>query len=119
MINADDLPDPLPPLRHPPLLDLSFAALGWLFRCTGAIGSPRFGEALERTQFYLMRANAYAETPAEKALVWALFEGLGEINGENLAAERLLAESVSGMNAAEATEFVELIETEVEGPGAG
>lgn len=110
MINEDSLPNPRPPLKHPPLMDLSFAALGWLFRTVDAVGSPRFGESLERAQFYLMRANAHAGTPAEIELVRALWEGLGEVNRANLAAERLLAESVSGMNAAEAAEFVELAE---------
>ena len=115
MINEDSLPNPRPPLRHPPLMDLSFAALGWLFRCADAVGSPRFGETLERAQFYLFRAGDYADTPAERALVRAMWEnGLGEINRANLAAKQLLAESVSGMNAAEAAEFVELIEAEGE-----
>ena len=95
-------------------MDLSFASLGWIFRCVEAIGSPRFGETLERAQFYLGRARAHTSTPAEVEVVWALFEGLGKVNSANLAAERLLAESVSGMDAAEACEFVELIEASVE-----
>lgn len=108
------LPDPRPPWRHPPLMDLSFASLGWIFRCSAAIGTPRFGETLERAQFYLGRARAYADTPAELEIVWALFEGLGKVNSANLAAKRLLAESVSGMDAAEACEFVELCEAAAE-----
>lgn len=112
MTGGDELPDPRPPLRHPALMDLSFAALGWMFRLVEAVGSPRFGETLERTQFYLTRANGHASTPAERAVVRALFDGLGEVNRANLAAERLLAESVSGMGAADATEFVELCEAD-------
>ena len=114
MINEDELPNPRPPLKHPPLMDLSFAALGWVLRCTAAVGSTRFDESIERARFYIDRAGEHAHTPAERAVVQSMADGLDEVCRANARAASLLGESVSGMDAAEATEFVELCEAEPE-----
>ena len=112
MINEDELPNPRPPLMHPPLMDLSFAALGWLHRTAAAVGSDRFVEALDRSRFYLGRCAGHAVTPAERAVVdglWAVVDGLITANALSRV---LLSDSVSGMCAADATEFVELCEAD-------
>lgn len=112
MINEDHLPDPRPPLRHPPLMDLSFAALGWLHRAAAAVGSDRFVEALDRSRFYLGRCAGHATTPAERAVVDGLSAVVDGLVTANARSRVLLADSVSGMGAADATEFVELCEAD-------
>lgn len=110
----DDFPDPIP-RKHPPIMDHSFAALGWLHRAAQAVGSPRFAESLGRARFYTVRAAIEASTPAEVSVVNGLIaaeEGLVEADAD---ARRLLAESVSGMDAAEACEFVEMCESDEPG----
>lgn len=106
------IPDPKPPLKHPPLMDLSFAALGWLTRASQAVGADRFFEELERAQFYLGRSRAHARTPGELALIEGLSEALGGLIDADRQARQLLTDSVSGMDAAEATEFIEMCEAE-------
>ena len=113
----DRTPDPRPPRQHPPLMDLSFAALGWLLRASQAVGADRFFESLERAQFYLDRTRVYAHTPAEKAIVGGLEEMMGQLINADRDARGMLRDSVSGMNAAEASEFVELCESGDEMPG--
>lgn len=109
-MSDDALPNPRLPRQHPPLMDVSFAALGWLHRAAQAVGSDRFFEALDRAQFYLDRTAELAHTPAERA-VW---EGLQHILGELITADRaartLLDASCAGMDAVVATEFVEMCE---------
>jgi F420-dependent methylenetetrahydromethanopterin dehydrogenase len=98
-------------------MDLSWSALGWMLRASQAVGADRFFEALERAQFYLDRTRAYAHTPAERAIVGGLDEMLGQLIDADRDAREMLKESVSGMNAAEAGEFVELCESGDEMPG--
>lgn len=112
----DDLPNPLPPLKHPPLMDLSFAALGWLYRAAGAVGSARFVETLNRAEFYLDRAQQHCDTPADAAVIEGLFASIDALITANAQARTLLAHSVSGMGAAEATEFEELCDAADEPP---
>lgn len=106
----DDLPNPRPPLKHPPLMDLSFAALGWLYRAAEASGSERFAETLDRCRFYLERTERHVTTPAERAVFDALSSAVDGLITANAQARVLLSDSVSGMDAAEASEFVELCE---------
>lgn len=110
MINEDNLPNPRPPLKHPPLMDYSFAALGWLYRAAEATGSPRFDEIIVRARFYLTKADRFANTPADRAVLSGMHTSLTALVDADRQARTLLSESVSGMDAAEATEFVELIE---------
>lgn len=98
------------PQRFPAVTELSFAVLGWLNRANRAVGSERFDEAVERTSFYLGRLLQSCRTPADVAIYSGLYEALIGLTEADAQARRLLAESVSGMNAAEATEFVELCE---------
>lgn len=114
----DNLPNPRPPLQHPPLMDHSFAALGWLHRAAQAVGSPRFGETTERAQFYLQKANYYACTPGERAVVRGMFDSLGELIAAHHEAEKLLAESCLGMNAMECWAFTELNNQQAKNPSA-
>lgn len=114
MINEDSLPNPRPPLKHPPLMDLSFAALGWLCRAAGAVGSARFAETLDRARFYLDRADEHCRTPADAAVMRGLNDSVDALITANAQARTLLWESVSGMDAGEAAEFVELLEDEGE-----
>lgn len=104
------IPDPRLPQQHPPLMDLSFATLGWLHRAAQSVGSERFFETLERAQFYLDRTLAHVRTPGERAVYTGLSEALGGLIDADRAARLLLRDSVSGLDAAEATEFVELCE---------
>lgn len=106
----DRMPDPRPPLQHPPLMDLSFAALGWLIRSSQAVGAERFFESLERAQFYLDRTAVYAHTPAERAVWEGLSAALDGLIAADRQAREMLRDSVSGMDAAQACEFVELCE---------
>jgi hypothetical protein len=111
MIDDDrQLPDPRPPRKHPPLMEHSFAALGWLNRAAQSVGSDRFFEVLERAQFCLNRANMYTATPAEQAIVEGLDATMAGLIEADRQARRLLHDSVSDMNAAEAAEFIERIE---------
>ena len=104
------IPDPKPPRKHPPLMDHSFAALGWINRAAQAIGADRFFESLERSQFYLERTSAHAQTPAEKAIVYGLAEMMARLIAADRDAREMLKESCAGMDAADATEFVEMCE---------
>lgn len=106
----DELPEPRPIRSHPPFTDLSFAALGWLIRATRATGSVRHTECLSRAHFYLTRANWEAATPAEKTLIAYLFHSLEGLARDNSEAQELLKESCSKMDAADATEFIEMCE---------
>lgn len=106
----DNLPDPRPARQHPPLMDLSFAALGWINRTAQAVGSDRFPESLNRARFYLARAEEHAFTPAEQAVIDGMHHGIELIVDANAQARTTLAHSCMGMTAADMTEFVELIE---------
>ena len=113
----DDIPEPLPQSRRrAPFVDLSFSTLGWLNRSTQAVGADRFFECLERAQFYLERTAALAATPAERAIVAGLTLSLSALIDTDRTARKLLQESCSGMDAAEATEFIEMCETADEEP---
>lgn len=96
--------------KHPPLMEHSFAALGWLQRAAQAVGSPRFSECLDRAAFYLDRAAARAHTPGEQAVLaglWTALSGLADADAEG---RRLLGASCQAMTVADATEFVEMCE---------
>ena len=97
-------------MRQPPLVDNAFAAMGWAHRAARAVGSDRFAETITRAAFYFVRAASLARTPGEEAIVSGLQTMLDELAVADAQARVLLAESVSGMDAAEATEFVELSE---------
>lgn len=109
--NDPPLPDPFP-RRHPPLMEYSFAAQGWLYRAAQAVGSARFVEALDRARFYLSKANKHCWTPGEAAVLQGLYDSVDGLIEANAKARQLLHHSCEGMNAAEAAEFVELIESE-------
>lgn len=104
------LPDPRPARQHPPLMELSFAALGWINRTAQAVGSDRFVESLNRSEFYLVRAEEHVFTPAEQTVIEGMRHSLELLVAVNARARTLLAESCSGMLAADAEEFVKLIE---------
>lgn len=91
---SDDasLPDPRPRLPSA-LMDHSFAALGWLNRGTQAVGSIRFPECVRRVQFYLRKAAARAETPAERAVVQGLSASLDALIHADAQARELLDDS--------------------------
>ncbi len=111
MMEADG-PDPwIRITKQPPLLDLTYAVLGWSHRAAQAVGSERFAETISRASFYFARAAEYARTPGEDAIITGLEQMLHELVTANAQARVVLADSVSGMDAAEATEFVELIES--------
>lgn len=109
-MSDDALPNPRLPRQHPPLMDVSFAALGWLHRAAQAVGSDRFFEALDRAQFYLDRTAELAQTPAERALLAGLLVTATGLRGEDRCARTLLDASCAGMDAVVATEFVEMCE---------
>lgn len=111
------LPDPaFSRRRQPPFLDLTYAVLGWSHRAAQAVGSDRFAETISRASFYFAQAAGHAHTPGEEALLAGLEVTLNELITANARARVLLAESVSGMDAIEATEFVELCEGQDETP---
>lgn len=95
----DNLPDPRPPRQHPPMMDLSFAALGWLNRAAQAVGSIRFAESMTRSRFYLERARGYARTPADTAIITGLASSLQGLIEADAEARRLLEESLSEFDA--------------------
>lgn len=106
-------PDPrMGPRKQPPFLDHTFAVLGWVHRASKAVGSDRFAETVSRAEFYIDQAAAHTRTPGDEAIVAGLLAMLDGVIAANAQARVLLADSVSGMDAAEATEFVELIEAE-------
>jgi hypothetical protein len=88
----------------------SFAVLGWTLRAANAVGSDRFAEALRRAEFCFLQAADSARTPGEAAIVTGLQIALDDLVLADSQARVLLTDSVSGMNAADAVEFVELIE---------
>lgn len=106
----EDMQEPKPMRSVYPMADLSFATLGWINRSARAIGANRFFECLERAQFYLERTIATAQTPAERAIVYGLAEMMARIIDADREAREMLKESCSGMDAADATEFVEMCE---------
>ncbi len=110
-------PDPRPNQRPPtPLMAHSFAALGWSLRAAQAVGSDRFSEALRRAELCFAQAAVAAHTPGDAAIVTGLQVVLDELLVADSQARTLLTESVSGMSAADAAEFVELCEGEDETP---
>ena len=61
---------------------------------------------MDRAGFYLDKAFVVAQTPAERVVVGGLIQsGLALLEADAYA-RRVLTESVSGMSAADATEFV-------------
>ena len=100
MANNDNLPDPRPPRQHPPFMELSFAALGWLARAAAAAGGIAFTEALQRARFNLKRAAGYAATPAEVAVITGLTSSLQGLIEADAEARKLLEESLSEFDAA-------------------
>lgn len=106
------LPNPRPALQHPPLMDHSFAALGWLQRAGQAVGSNRFPEALTRARFYLDKAEAHAHTPGEDAVMRGMRDSVDYLIEANAQARSLLARGCEDMRVAEVAEFIELIEGE-------
>jgi len=108
--DADQMPNHRFPSELGALVDFTHAGLGWLLRAATAVGAPRFPELVDRAGFYLDKAFVIAQTPAERAVVDGLIRsGLALVESDG-DARRVLAESVSGMSAADASEFVELIE---------
>ena len=95
-----DLPDPRPPLQHPPIMELSFAALGWLHRAAQAVGSIRFTESIQRSRFNLERAKDHARTPAELAVIAGLASSLQGLIRADADTRELLAASLSALDAA-------------------
>jgi len=106
------LPDPRVASKHPPLMDHSFAALGWLQRAGQAVGSARFPEALTRARFYLDKAEEHVHTPGEDAVLQGLYDSLDYLIAANAAARTLLARGCEQMTAADAAAFVELAESD-------
>ena len=95
-----DLPDPRPPRQHPPIMELSFAALGWLNRAAQAVGSIRFTESIQRSRFNLERAKDHARTPAELAVIAGLASSLQGLIRADADTRELLAASLSALDAA-------------------
>lgn len=106
------LPDPRQPrvVYQPPLVDHIHAALTWAYRASQAVGSPRFVETIRRASFYFARAASHAHTPGEEAVVSGLQSMIDGLVTADAAGRYLLAGSVSGMDAVEACEFIEMIE---------
>ena len=92
-------------------MDLSFAALGWLNRCAQAAGSDRFDETARRSRFYINTAAGHAHTPAELAIVTGLTTTLDALVVADAEARALLADSVSTIADACATEVTHLLES--------
>ena len=90
-------------------MDLSFAALGWLYRQAQAVGSDRFEETGHRAKFYLEKASACAHTPAELAVLAGMHVSLDALVQADLEARELLSESVSGIADACASETDQLL----------
>jgi hypothetical protein len=105
------LPDPRPPLRHPALMDLSFAALGWLNRSAQAVGSDRFTETIHRSRFNIEKAAGHAATPAELAIITGLTASLDALIQADADARQLLSDSVTGIADACAAEMAQLLES--------
>ena len=105
------LPNPYPPLQHPPFLELSYNTLGWLLRCARAVGSDRFDETVHRVRFYLQKVAAHAGTPADTAVIDGMAASLAALIDADADARRLLADSVSGIADACADEVSRLLDT--------
>ena len=98
MANDENLPDPRP-VTITPLMEVSFAALGWLNRAAQAVGSIRFTEAVTRSRFYLDRARKIAATPAELAVITGLAASQRGLIEADAQARELLEESLSDFDA--------------------
>jgi len=98
--NEESLPNPFPPMQHPPMTDRTFAALGWLNRAAQAVGGTRFTESIKRARFYLEKAAGQAVTPAEVAVITGLTSSLQGLIHANANARALLEESLSDFEAA-------------------
>lgn len=96
--------------QPPPLMEVSFAALGWLQRAGQAVGSARFVEAIRRAGFYLEKTAELAQTPGERAVVDGLEAAVDNLIAANAEARSLLARSCADMMVADVAEFIELIE---------
>ena len=92
-------------------MDLSFAALGWLYRSANAVGSDRFAETVHRSRFYLDKAAGHAATPAEAAVVTGLNASLDALIQADADARQLLADSVAAIADTCAAEIDQLLET--------
>jgi hypothetical protein len=109
-VSADQLPNHRFPSELGALVDFTHAGLGWLLRAAEAVGAPRFRELVDRAGFYLDKAFVVAQTPAERVVVDGLIQSGLALLEADAEARRVLTESVSGMSAADAAEFVELAE---------
>ena len=89
MSDDDTLPDPRPALRAAPLIDHSFAALGWLNRASVAVGSTRFDECVQRVEFNLRKAAAVVKTPGDRVVVDGLAASLAEMVRADAEARQL------------------------------
>ena len=87
-------------MQHPPMTDLTFAALGWLNRAAQAVGAIRFTESIKRARFYLERAASHAVTPAEVAVITGLTSSLQGLIQADADARALLEESLVDFDAA-------------------
>ena len=110
--------EPRVPKRYGPLMAQSFA-LGWLNRAAQAVGSPRFPETLRRATLSVDQAATHARAPGDLAVIAGLSLSLDELRRADSQGRILLGESVSGMNAAEACEFVEVLEQGAPDTGLG
>ena len=99
MANDDKLPNPYP-RKVTSLMEVTFAALGWLNRTAQAVGSERFAEAVTRSRFYLDRARNLAATPAELAVITGMASSLPGLIEADVQARELLEESLSDIDAA-------------------
>ena len=99
MANDENLPDPRP-VTITPLMDVTFAALGWLNRTAQAVGSERFAEAMTRSRFYLDRARNIAATPAELAVITGLVASQQGLTEADAQARELLEQSLLDFDAA-------------------
>lgn len=100
MSHHSDLPDPRPPRQHPPFMELSFAALGWLARAANHAGGVEFTEAVQRARFNLKKAAGYAHTPAEVAVISGLASSLEGLIKADADARELLGASLVDFDAA-------------------
>jgi hypothetical protein len=109
--NDKKLPWPYPPRRHPPLMEFSFAALGWINRAARAVGSDRFVETVHRARFNIDGAAAYAVTPAEMAVLEGLSATLDAVVQADAEARALLGEAVSELAEAFAADVDQFLQT--------
>jgi hypothetical protein len=109
--NDKKLPWPYPPRRHPPLMEFSFAALGWINRAAQAVGSDRFVETVHRARFNIDAAAAYAVTPADMAVLEGLSATLEAVIQADSEARALLGEAFSELAEAFTADVDQFLQT--------